>query len=112
MLCLPTLSLGLLFAALITAQLINRDLRRLSITFLFALITLTITYVGCIAGGEVVGWTAFVGIIALIVLFILVQAGVFANRPSVLPNRCVPTCEQRTLCPGEEPCPTPDYLPE
>jgi hypothetical protein len=119
MICLPTLSLGMLYAALILAQLINRDTRRLPMTFLFGLLTLGIVYAGCMAGGEAAGWIAFVGIIALIVLVMLSQAGVFTDRPSVLPNPCIPSCgsqapkcEQRPLCPGDEPCPIPDYLPE
>lgn len=117
MLCLPTLSLGMLFAALILAQLINRDMRRLSMTFLFGLLSLGIVHAGCAAGGDAAGWVAVAGLIALIVLVMLSQAGVFADQPSVIPNKCIPPCnkpkcEQRPLCPGDEPCPIPEYLPE
>ena len=117
MLCLPTLSLGMLFAALILAQIINRDMRRLPMTFLFGLLSLGIVHAGCAAGGDAAGWIAVAGLVALIVLVMLSQAGVFTERPSVLPNKCVPSCgkpkcEQRPLCPGDEPCPIPDYVPE
>jgi hypothetical protein len=123
MLCLPTLSLGMLFAAFILAQIINRDMHRLPMTFLFGLLSLGIVHAGCAAGGDAAGWVAFAGFIALIVLIMLSQAGVFIKSPSVLPKKCIPLskkyednkskCEPPCpLCPGDEPCPIPDYLPE
>ena len=121
MLCLPTLSLGMLFAALALAQIITRDMQRLPMTFLFGLLSLGIVHAGCAAGGDAVGWVAFTGFIALIILIMLNQAGIFSSRPSILPSKCIPSNKKPVqpncdppcpLCPGDEPCPIPDYLPE
>ncbi len=123
MLCLPTLSLGMLFTALALAQIITRDMRRLPMTFLFGFLALGIVHAGCAVGGDTAGWVAVTGFIALIVLVMLSQAGVFSSRPSIIPNKCIPPCKKCgddkpkcdppcPLCPGDEPCPIPDYLPE
>ncbi len=119
MICLSTLTLASLLGALFIAQIIRQDNRRAQMTFFMGIMATALQHFGCIFGGEIGGWTSFAAIILLIVLIGLVHGGVFDSTPSILPDKCIPIpsgggggCAPACpLCPGEDPCPIPDYLP-
>ena len=129
MICLSTLTLAGLMAALFIAQLIRGDGRRAQMTFFMGIMATALQHLGCVFGGNLGGWLAFAAIILLIVLVGLVHGGVFDSAPSIIPDNCVPIpsggggggggggsrwpqCAPACpLCPGEDPCPIPDYLP-
>lgn len=123
MICLSTLTLGGLFGALFIAQIIRQDNRRAQMTFFMGIMATALQHLGCVFGGDLGGWLSFTAIILLIVLVGMVHGGVFSSEPSILPDNCIPIppspgppghpmCAPACpLCPGEEPCPIPDYLP-
>lgn len=123
MICLSTLTLGGLLGALFIAQLIRQDTRRAQMTFFMGIMATALQHLGCVFGGNIGGWISFSAIILLIVLIGIVHGGVFDSVPSIIPDNCIPIpstppaplgpqCAPACpLCPGEDPCPIPDYLP-
>ena len=121
MVCLSTLTLGGLLAALFVAQIIRQDTRRAKMTFFMGALALALQHIGCLMSGNIGGWISFSAIVLLIVLVGLIHGGVFSSTPSILPDKCIPIPEPTPqghlcapacpLCPGEEACPIPDYLP-
>ncbi len=123
MVCLSTLTLGGLLAALFVAQLIRGDGRRAQMTFFMGALAVLLQHLGCVIAGDIGGWTAFAIMILLIVLVGMIHGGVFSSVPSILPDKCIPIPEPGSepsgvlcapacpKCPGEEECPIPDYLP-
>jgi hypothetical protein len=90
MLCYPVLLFAAIFLALFGAQIISRDNTRALVTFVFGLVLSTILAATCTLTSQTTTWGLFVVFATSIILYTLVQGGIFSKEstPTLPPTFC------------------------
>jgi hypothetical protein len=109
MICVPTVTLAAIFAAVFIANILKRNAHLAMITFFFGLFCIIAVSIACNNAGQTAGWVAVAAIVLFMILVQLTKLGVFEAEAVVDP--CAGSASSGPVCPPPAPPAPPACIP-